>query len=314
MIECTKHQENNSNRDLTIFFAITFIFSWLIWLPSVLVSQGVIVLPDWVGLVTNIATFGPAVGAITVIGFKSGKTGLKELLSKLIRVGFDRKWWIIIFLLIPVITGISYVIAVPLSGDTWDTGFMWSTLINVFIMFFIGGPLGEELGWRGYALESLQKKKSALMSSLILGLIWGVWHLPLHFMKGSTQWYIPIWAFILLQLVISILYTWIYNNTKSVLAVMIFHWMGNAAAMLLPFWQKGFLALPFFPNYAVSSPSLLEVFSINNGVIFTHPNLWIPSVGMLVVFVLNLIVAVIVLSIWGPKKLRRKKELISKIE
>ena len=273
-------------KDFTLFLIITFLFSWLIWLPTVLSSQGIITLPSWVGIVTNIATFGPFVGAISVVWIRSGQKGTKHLLAKMFKAKFGLKWWLIVLLLIPVITSLAYVITVPLSGDTWNTGFMWSTVSNIFIMFFVGGPLGEELGWRGYALETLQKKQNALSSSLILGFIWGVWHLPLHFISGSTQEYIPIWAFILLQMVISILYTWIYNNTKSVLAVMVFHWVGNAAAMLIPFWQKGFIwGVPSLPNY------------------------WIPSIGMLVVFALNLVVAITITVVWGLKKLQKQNQI-----
>ena len=276
-------QNNDKRTDLFLFIAITFLFSWLVWLPSVLDSQEIISLPQWVGLVTNIATFGPMIGAVVVVGIRSGKAGIKNLLAKMLNTKFKKTWWIAIILLIPVISGLSYAIAVPITGDTWETGFAWSLLVNVIIMFFVGGPLGEELGWRGYMLERLQKKRNALASSLIVGFIWGVWHLPLHFMTGTTQEYIPIWAFILLQMVISILYTWIYNNTKSVLAVIIFHWVGNAAAMLIPFWQKGFIW----------------------GEI-TLPNYWIPSIGMLIVFGLNLIVAVAIIAVFGMKNLRKE--------
>jgi len=293
--------------DMILFLLITFLFSWLVWLPSVLESQGIITLPAWVGLVTNIATFGPMIGAIIVVGIRSGKHVVKNLLAKLIKTKFRRFWWIVIFLLAPITTGLSYVITVPLTGDTWTIGFMWSTLVNVIIMFFVGGPLGEELGWRGFALEYFQRKYSALVSSLVIGFIWGIWHLPLHFMIGSTQWYIPIWAFILLQMVMSIIYTWIYNNTGSVLAAMIFHWAGNAAAMLIPFWQKGFISIPAFPNYIVNAVGQLDVYSLNMGVIFTQPNYWIPSVGMLLVFFINLMVAIAIILSFKTKSFRREK-------
>ena len=205
----------------------------------------------------------------------------------MIVVDFNKKWWLPILFLSPIITGFSYLLVVLISGDSWSTGFTWSLLPNIVIMFFLGGPLGEELGWRGYALEKIQKKENALVSSLIIGFVWGLWHLPLHFITGTTQEYIPIWAFILLQMILSIIYTWIYNNTHSVLAVMLFHWIGNASAMLLPFWQKGFIG---------GEPSL--------------PNYWVPSIGMLVVFFLNVLVALIIIYIWKPEKL--KKENIPK--
>ena len=259
--------ENKSQHSgIVLFFVLTFAISWLIWLPSVLASQGVITLPDWVGLVTNIATFGPGIAAIIVVAIKEKKQGVKNLLKKGINIKFKAKWLIPIFILLPLIAGLAFVITVPATGDSWNTSFTFSLLVSAIIMFFIGGPLGEEFGWRGFAQEKLQNRWNALTSSLIVGFFWGIWHLPLHFITGATQEYIPIWAFILLQMVISIIFGWIYNNTRSVLAVIVLHWVSNAAAMLIPYWQKGFI-----------------------GGVPAVPNLLIPSIGMLVGFGLALI-------------------------
>ena len=91
-----------------------------------------------------------------------------------------------------------------------------------FIVFVL--VVGEELGWRGYALPLLLEKRSALMASLILGVLWGLWHLPTFLVPGTPQYGLPLPAFVLLTVEYSILMTWVYLNTKgSVLIATLFH-------------------------------------------------------------------------------------------
>ncbi|MEJ5293002.1 MAG: CPBP family intramembrane glutamic endopeptidase [Candidatus Methanosuratincola sp.] len=102
-------------------------------------------------------------------------------------------------------------------------------------IFLLGGPLQEEFGWRGYALEVLQQKWSAFASSAVLGAVWGAWHLPLFYIQGTIQSQTPIWGFFVLIISGAFLFTWIYNNTGgSVLAVMIYHTMNNLAYLIFP--------------------------------------------------------------------------------
>ena len=105
----------------------------------------------------------------------------------------------------------------------------------VFILLFGGGL--EEFGWRGYALDRLQTGQNAIAASLVLGFFWGLWHLPLFFIDTSVQAQaaIPIWEFVLQQMLLAIFYTWLYNNTRGTLLVAIlFHTIGNTSAALLP--------------------------------------------------------------------------------
>ena len=107
----------------------------------------------------------------------------------------------------------------------------------IFILIF--GPLPEELGWRGYALDGLQARYNALISSLILGLIWALWHVPLFFMNGTWQHdklgfaTVDFWTFVFGTVIISILFTWIYNNTnRSTLSAILFHFVINFSGEL----------------------------------------------------------------------------------
>jgi membrane protease YdiL (CAAX protease family) len=91
---------------------------------------------------------------------------------------------------------------------------------------------GEELGWRGYVLPRLQVRYSALVSSLIVGVIWAIWHIPTFLAPGNTS---PLALFMVKIITESVLYTWLYNNTRgSLLLVTLFHTAGNTAGIFLP--------------------------------------------------------------------------------
>jgi membrane protease YdiL (CAAX protease family) len=105
----------------------------------------------------------------------------------------------------------------------------------VFILPFLIFDLltnGEEMGWRGYVLPRLQAKHSALVSSLILGVVWALWHLPRYFAPGNTG----SFGLLMLKLLAdAVIYTWVYNNTRgSLLLTTILHAAGNTAGIFLP--------------------------------------------------------------------------------
>jgi membrane protease YdiL (CAAX protease family) len=110
----------------------------------------------------------------------------------------------------------------------------WMVIIT-FISAFIFNGLFEEFGWRGYALPRLQARWNALISSLILGVIWASWHLPAFFMPGQPLYQRNFWVWAPWIILSSILYTWFFNNTKgSVLAAALFHAMMNCSIVVLP--------------------------------------------------------------------------------
>jgi membrane protease YdiL (CAAX protease family) len=113
-----------------------------------------------------------------------------------------------------------------LLGNTFD-GTLFVTQLGSFLQLLIIGPLSEEIGWRGYALEKLQTRWSALTSSLIVGLVWALWHLPLFMMVGTSQHELGVsfTGLLITLMASSILYTWLYNNTKrSLWSAILLHW------------------------------------------------------------------------------------------
>ncbi|MDY6958566.1 MAG: CPBP family intramembrane glutamic endopeptidase [Halobacteriota archaeon] len=108
-------------------------------------------------------------------------------------------------------------------------------LFYFFTVLLTQGPLQEEFGWRGYALDRLQARFNALKASVILGLMWGLWHFPYMFTQGEEVVYQNLWGFLLSSILITILFTWLYNNTGgSILVALLFHTSFNYSAQMFP--------------------------------------------------------------------------------
>lgn len=222
-----------------LFFLLTFALSWLLWLPSLLRSTVLPGLPAVAGLPGMFAPFAPGIVAFALTARAAGRAGVRQLARRGVNVGFDRIWWLPTLLLLPLVAVLT-VGGGRLLGWEMPAFPLLAQPLNLigtfFFIFFLGGPLGEEFGWRGYALEPMQRRWGALGGSLGLGLLWGLWHLPLHFIEGTAQQVIPVWQFVAQQIVLAVLYTWLFNHTRgSVLVAMLFHAMGNlSGATLLP--------------------------------------------------------------------------------
>ena len=148
-----------------------------------------------------VAPFGPTIAAFLLTYINEGRNGAKELLKRGLDFRFRKIWLIPIFLLMPAIVGFSLLLAVLIGEPVPEIAVLsqpWVIIPAFFYILFLGGPLQEEFGWRGYALDRLQINYNALVSSVILGFIWGLWHLPLFFMPRQEMYYnVPIWGFIL---------------------------------------------------------------------------------------------------------------------
>jgi membrane protease YdiL (CAAX protease family) len=133
--------------------------------------------------------------------------------------------------------------------------------------------LPEEFGWRGYVLDRLQERFGALRSSLLLGVVWAAWHLPLFLMEGTYQYLqglgsLWFWLFLIGILPLTVVFTWVYNNTRrSTLAIVLLHFTVVLAADFL---------------------------NVSAGTNILSTGLWIA-------------LAVIVCGVWGPETLRRPR-------
>jgi uncharacterized protein len=218
---------NAEKRRLVLFFALAFVASWLLWMPLVASSR------NWIAgpapfLLFYLGAAGPALAAIVLSGLDHGKRGVWSLLSRLAVWRVHPKWYLIALLLPGAVRFIAFALLYLSGYVRSDVSFRkWPELVGIFLLMLILVPL-EELGWRGYALPKLQKISGAIRASLILGIMWSFWHLPLVWVKGSYQespspsTYILIFTVSILP--ISVLFTWLYNRTKgSLLHASIFH-------------------------------------------------------------------------------------------
>ncbi len=214
--------KNLKNHPLPIFFVLAFLFPWLIWGTTIAQSRGILgfhipqSLAFWIGL--NLATYLTA-------AFTGGLPAIRDLLSRLIRWRVNPVWYVTALMITGLVSLISIGLHLALGGTHQVgvlltlQGLLPSLLFQIF--FFL---LTEETAWRGFALPRLQAKYNALNASLILGVLWGLWHAPLVFIPDSFQSSIPFWGFVLAAIATSILATWIFNHTKgSVLVAAIFH-------------------------------------------------------------------------------------------
>jgi len=239
----TDHQ---NNRNPWKFFLLTFAYSWLIWIPSVLDGLGVDLPFDVAGysmVVVIIGAFAPLLAAITLIPRDGGWKGIKSFFGRALDFHIKPVYLVIALGLPLVIHVIAHYLALAVGLDVAKTLFPSEVSVApivlaipyFFLMLILGGGQ-EEFGWRGYAQEPLQEKIGVIPASLVIGLIWGIWHLPLWFMAGDLHSAYSYLAFVMMTTSISIVYAWLYNSSgKKLIVVIFFHAMSNTAAPLIPF-------------------------------------------------------------------------------
>lgn len=219
------------------FFLMTFLFSWLVWGMMIIFPPA----DNFFVPLLFLGAFGPSVIALFLVSLEGGIQSLKEFAHRIWdfrRIGW--KWYLFIFLFFPGLLLIGYSIIFLLGGEVAELNTYFggiNTISDFFLLLIfmlLGGPLAEELGWRGYIQEPLQGKWGKLRASLIIGFFWVVWHLPLFFIAGTSQsqkgFGIAFWSWTLQLFFLSIIFTWVYNGTKrSILAAILLHLMANFA-------------------------------------------------------------------------------------
>lgn len=165
---------------------------------------------------------------------------MKSLWQRGWRVNFDKKWLLPAILLVPIAGLITWLVLalmdVPIE---WQYGAPPALIVPVGLLIWLLNAYPEEYGWRGYALPRLLEGSSPFATSLILGILWGLWHLPLHFIPSTTQYVIPVWQYLLQTIVLSVLYTWLHiGSGGSVFIASLFHAFGNIAGAAIPYWTS----------------------------------------------------------------------------
>lgn len=185
--------------------------------------------------------FGPTISAIIITYIISGSKGLKSQADRIISWRASPVWCLFVLFSPAAIVLLAIGIYVMIGGTVpqFNDPAQWYLIPIAFSYVFVFTALGEEPGWRGFALPGLQSGSNALKSSLILGVIWGTWHLPLFLMKGNFHNQVHLIAFMVQIIAMTVLYTWIYQWQP--VSSLCFHAAGNSTLGMLPImlWVNG---------------------------------------------------------------------------
>ncbi len=224
---------------LAAFLVLAFGLSWPFLIADALGSRGIIPfrLPlSGPGILLSLfMAYAPTIAAFIVTGITTGREGMRRLFGRILRWRAGIQWYLIVLLGIPLLYFAALQVDILLGGSAkpLPSGGLPVAAIGAILMFIVNGLVnGEEFAWRGFALPRLQARYSALASSLILGGVWVLFHLPLFFTRGGgaggNMSETPFLAFVLIMLSGSVLVTWLFNNTRgSVLFAYLFHAASN---------------------------------------------------------------------------------------
>jgi membrane protease YdiL (CAAX protease family) len=242
------------------FYILAFGLSWLGWIPGALGSHGIAPFDaPYFQMLLILPAVGPALAAIVVTRVLYGSGRVKELLKALVQWRVGLIWYVVavagpVAILIAgrVITQLAGLSATQAEPKAASLPFV----ISAFVMSLFSNPW-EEVGWRGFALPHLQKRYNALPATLIVGALWGLWHLPLFFWADNPMSEYPFLPWFIGTVAGAFIYTWLYNSTGgSILPVALFHVVLNTAGVLIP--EASVLALAVV--YCLVAAALAAIF------------------------------------------------------
>lgn len=227
------------------FFLLVFGATWIFWIPAAWTGEGLASpAARWLAYA---GALGPAWAAMWRVHSRFDAAAREDYWSRIVHVPRSRVGWLLAALSVyPVVTGlavhgVALVTGVIPNSDAArrllaDPG----SVVPFVVWIALLGPLPEELAWRGIALDPLQSRFGALRGSVVLGLAWAIWHVPLFFIAGSYQHALGVfgpgfWSYGATVVAVSVLLAWIYNNTgPSLLAVVLAHTVMNLTGALVP--------------------------------------------------------------------------------
>ena len=223
---------------VAVFAAGTFAWAWLLWgywIPTM--PPGGLELSPAFLLSAIGGGFAPSLAAVATTWLIGGATAVRDLLAQLSRWRHNLGWYAIALLLVPAIAVLSAGLQALFIGPLrWGD---WASLLPLALAWAAMAALGEEIGWRGFMLPRLQARFDILGTALIIGVVWGLWHMPADWigMKAYGGWF-PV-AFLvsgpLLLAGHSVIMSWLWNRTHGSLPLMVlYHFSVTASAILTP--------------------------------------------------------------------------------
>jgi membrane protease YdiL (CAAX protease family) len=216
------------------FLFLTFVIFWsgtfaVYFLPDLYYMQSQ---DSIVGILATILigipSFAPTISALIATWYFERKTGLNHFVKSLIKIKVKYYWYLLVFFLpifvysLPIILNIT--LGNPSNHDYFNIS-LWGITPSIILSNIIFAGFAEEPGWRGYALPKMNNHYRPIISGITIGVIWAFWYLPFYLL-GSRPWS-TFPQFVFTVTVISCIYTWIYQRTKSIPLMIIFHVMHN---------------------------------------------------------------------------------------
>ncbi len=242
-------------------FALTWGYFWLIWaplgLPNSLIALG---------------GFGPAISAFLVLAMTSGKPGILRLLRSIVHWRIGVGWYVLALLGVPALVFLAFLVIPGTFADLVapDSGLLRLYLLEIVISLTIGiAPLWEEVGWRGFGLPGLQQSYGPVVGTIILGALWGLWHLPFFFGPLALTGPEATFASATIALVgltigligLSVVMTWALNNCggSTLLAILIHATFDSSGLALLALFPS---TPPYFLPVSYQTLGIAIIFSV----------------------------------------------------
>ena len=250
---------------LVSFFGLTFAVTWTCFSAFAMMEPGLLRIP-----VLFIGIFAPAMVAILLTARADGAEGVAALLGQLVRWRAGVRWYAFaigfmaaIKLLVAVIHRIALGAWPRFGSETW-----YVMLLATLFSTLVGGQAGEEIGWRGYALPRLLERFGFARATLLLGVIWACWHLPLFFANGADTKGQSFPLYLLQVTAMSVIVGWLYVKTESLLLTMLMHAAVNNTKDIVPSAVAG----------------ATDVFALSTSVVawLTVGLLWVVAASLLV--------------------------------
>lgn len=229
-----------------LFFAAVYLFSAILYYPIIRSGIGMGSITNQLLMLT--IAFVPSILGVVFTYLKKDAEGRRDFWRRTFRWPRGHtKIALVSLLIFPLIILLTYLTSLWIEGNISHLEYAAqifsnpALLVQFLLVEFFLGAVSEELGWRGYVLDELQSRWSPLTSSLVLGVVWGVWHSPAFVIPGLSQsemgglWSLAHVCFILAVTLISVVHTWTYNNTgRSILvAGVLMHFVSNATLIFL---------------------------------------------------------------------------------
>jgi membrane protease YdiL (CAAX protease family) len=222
---------------LLVYAVLAYGLSWSAALVPFLAVQFGLLPPDApvIGVAAEVMVFGPAVAALIVLAATQGRAGLAPWLRSIVRWRVGIQWYFFVLLGVPLLMllGESFIYGLlPFQSLAQQWQVLFTRFLPLVLLTAVTTGLGEEPGWRGFALPNLQAKHGPLLGTLLLGLLWAFWHLPNLLLQPGGPTTFALWF--VATMVNAFVLTWVYNCTRSsVLLVILLHAMQNSTSRLV---------------------------------------------------------------------------------